>query len=57
MRNRKWQGKPSTMAIYFELDKPTNQACWQFILNWTNQQTDPYLAIPEVAMECNVEPG
>jgi hypothetical protein len=29
----------------------------QFILNWTPRQMDAYLAIPEAAMEWNVEPG
>ena len=29
----------------------------QFITNWTSQQMDAYLAIPEVALDWNVEPG
>jgi hypothetical protein len=28
----------------------------QFVTNWTPQHMDKYLAIPEVAMEWNVEP-
>ena len=29
----------------------------QFITNWTSPQMDAYLAIPEVALDWNVEPG
>jgi hypothetical protein len=51
----------SNNAPYSKDSQPRNRK-WQnqarqFILNWTPQQMDAYLAIPEVAMKWNVEPG
>jgi hypothetical protein len=45
-----------TQSLTFEQQKWQTQTR-QFISNWTPQQMDAYLAIPEVALEWNVEPG
>jgi hypothetical protein len=52
------QQGPGLKSLAYEQPKWHNQA-WQFsILKWTPQQMDSYfLAIPEVALEQNVEPG
>jgi hypothetical protein len=47
---------PKSKASLTSSSKWQNQAR-RLIFNWTPQYMDAYLAIPELVMEWNVEPG
>jgi hypothetical protein len=54
--SRKSPQHPATKVSNMSIDKWRTQAR-QFITNWTPRHMDAYLAIPEVALEWNVDPG
>jgi hypothetical protein len=54
--SQKPQRRQIQQVSHTSSEKWQNQAR-QFIINWTPRHMDAYLAIPEVALEWNVEPG